>query len=113
MPANLQSLASIFALAGPDGKIILQNPAIGTLGGLSPTAYRGLGSFTFNMQASKAITISKDRNMTLRIRVDATNVLNKPIWGTPSLNIDSTTSFGLVTSASGTRSMQLGARLEF
>src|SRR5581483_3543094 len=113
MPASLQPLANLYALAGPDGKIILQNPVAGSLGGLSPTSYRGLGSFTFNMQLSKAITISQERGITLRVRADATNLLNKPIWGSPSLNIDSITGFGLITSATGNRSIQLGARVDF
>ncbi len=112
MPANLQSQSPLFAVQNAAGQIVLQNPALGTLGGLSPTAYRGLGTFTLNAQASKSILINKERGLTLKLRADAINMLNHPIWGTPSLNIDST-SFGLITSASGTRSVNVSARIEF
>jgi hypothetical protein len=112
LPSTLQSQSALFAVANASGQIILQNPALGTLGGLSPTAYRGLGTFTLNAQASKSILISKEHNFTLKLRADAINLLNHEIWGTPSLNIDST-SFGLITSASGTRSVNVSVRLEF
>jgi hypothetical protein len=39
-------------------------------------------------------------------------LLNKPIWGTPNLNIDST-SFGQITSASGNRNVNLTLRVTF
>jgi hypothetical protein len=112
MPANLQSLSSLYAIQGANGQILLQNPVPGSLGPLSPTSYRGLGTFTFNLQLSKAVTLSESHNITLRLRADALDLLNKPIWGTPNLNIDST-SFGQITSASGSRTIVLGARVEF
>jgi len=112
LPSSLQSQSALFAVQNAGGQTILQNPALGTLGGLSPTAYRGLGTFTLNAQASKSILISKEHNFTLKLRADAINLLNHEIWGTPSLNIDST-SFGLITSASGSRSVNVSVRLEF
>ncbi len=113
IPANLQSQSAMFAIAGPDGKVLIQNAAPGQMGTLSPTSWRGLGSFTFNLQASKIIRIIPERGVTLRLRADALNVLNKPIWGSPSLNINSTTGFGLITSATGSRTVALTARIEF
>ena len=112
MPANLQSQSALFAIQDSSGKIILQNPAPGSLGTLSPTSWRGLGSFTLNLQASKFVTLNRERNITMNFRADAINLLNHPIWGTPNLNIDST-SFGLITSATGTRSVNLTARITF
>lgn len=112
LPSNLQSLSSMYALKNANGQIILENPVPGSLGPLSPTAYRGLGSFTLNLQLSKAVTLNAERNITLRFRADALNLLNKPIWATPNLNIDST-SFGQITSATGNRNIVLGARIEF
>jgi hypothetical protein len=82
------------------------------LGPLSPSSYRGLGSFTFNAQLSKAVTLNQEHNVTLRLRADALNLLNHPIWGNPNLNIDST-SFGQITAASGNRTVVLGVRIEF
>jgi hypothetical protein len=112
LPSSLQSQSALFAVQNASGQIILQNPALGTLGGLSPTAYRGLGTFTFNAQASKSILISKEHNFTLKLRADAINLLNHEIWTTPSLNIDST-SFGLITAATGARTFNVSVRLEF
>jgi len=112
LPANLQNLSTLYAIQGANGQTLLANPVPGLLGSLSQSAWRGLGSFTLNMQLSKAVTISSEHNITLRVRADAINLLNRPIWGTPSLNIDST-SFGQITSATGNRSVVLGARLEF
>ena len=112
LPSSLQSQSALFALQNASGQVVLQNPYLGTLGGLSPTAYRGLGTFTFNAQLSKSILLLKERNLSLKFRADFINLLNTPIWGTPSLNIDST-SFGLITSASGNRTMMLTVRLEF
>jgi hypothetical protein len=112
LPSNLQSLSTLYAIQGANGQLLLQNPVPGSLGPLSPTSYRGLGTFTLNLQLSKAVTLSQERNITLRLRADALNLLNTPIWGTPNLNIDST-SFGQITSASGNRNVVLGARVEF
>ncbi len=56
--------------------------------------------------------MNRERNITVRLRADALNVLNKPIWNTPNLNIDST-SFGQITGATGNRNIVLGARVEF
>ena len=112
MPSNLQSLSTMYALQSSSGQVILSNPVPGLLGSLSQSSFRGLGTFTFNAQASKAVTINAERNITLRLRADAINLLNRPIWGTPNLNIDST-SFGQITTATGSRIVVLGARVEF
>jgi len=112
LPANLQNLSTLYAIRGANGQTLLANPVPGLLGSLSQSAWRGLGSFTLNMQLSKAVTISSEHNITLRVRADAISLLNRPIWGAPNLNIDST-SFGQITSATGNRSVVLGARLEF
>jgi hypothetical protein len=112
LPSSLQSLSALYAIQGPNGQTILQNPVPGSLGPLSPSSYRGLGSFTFNAQLSKAVTLNQEHNVTLRLRADALNLLNHPIWGNPNLNIDST-SFGQITAASGNRTVVLGVRIEF
>jgi hypothetical protein len=112
MPANLRSQSSLLAVQGANGQLLLENPAPGQLGTLSPTSYRGLGSFTLNLQLSKPITLSREKKITAILRADAINVLNRPIWGTPNLNIDST-SFGQITSSTGTRSVNLSARIRW
>jgi hypothetical protein len=112
MPSNLQSQSALYAIAGPNGNILVENPAPGTLGTESPSAFRGLGSFTLNLTAQKPVVLNAERNIVMIFRADAINLLNKPIWGTPNLNIDST-SFGQITSASGNRSVNLTLRVTF
>jgi hypothetical protein len=112
LPSNLQSLGPLFAIQGPNGNLLIENPPAGSLGSLSPTNFRGLGSFTLNLQVSKPVVLNKERNIVMIFRGDAINLLNKPIWGTPSLNIDSTT-FGQITSANGNRSVNLTVRVTF
>jgi hypothetical protein len=112
LPSNLQSLNSLFAIQGPSGNILVENPPPGSLGSLSPTNFRGLGSFTLNLQLSKPVVLNREKNIVMLFRADATNLLNKPIWGTPNLNIDST-SFGQITSASGNRNVNLTLRVTF
>jgi hypothetical protein len=112
MPASLQSLSALYAIQNASGQIVLQNPTPGALGTLNPTNFRGLGSFTMNLQFSKPVVINRERNIVATFRADAINLLNKPVWGTPNLNIDST-SFGQITSASGTRNVNLTLRVSF
>jgi hypothetical protein len=38
--------------------------------------------------------------------------LNKPVWGNPNLNIDNT-AFGQITTANGTRNVNLTARVRW
>jgi len=112
MPANLQSQSTLLAVANSSGNVLLQNPIPGQLGPLSPTNFRGLGTYTLNLELSKPITINRERNIQMIFRADAINLLNSPIWSTPTVNIDST-SFGLITSASGNRSVNLTVRVNF
>jgi hypothetical protein len=112
LPSNLQSLSTLYAIQNASGQIVLQNPAAGSLGTLSPTNFRGLGSFTLNLQVSKPVVLNREHNVIMTFRGDAINLLNKPIWGTPNLNIDST-SFGQITTATGNRSVNLTLRVTF
>jgi hypothetical protein len=112
MPSSLQSQSSLYAIAGPSGNILLENPVAGQLGPLSPTNFRGLGSYSFNVQVSKPVVLNRERNIQAIFRADFINILNKPIWSTPTTNIDST-SFGLITSASGNRSVNVTLRVTF
>ncbi|HUI56998.1 MAG TPA: hypothetical protein VLY04_18615, partial [Bryobacteraceae bacterium] len=112
LPSNLQSQSSLFAIAGPNGNIILQNQIAGLAGPLSPFSFRGLGTYTFNLELSKPVVLNTERDIQMIFRADIINVLNSPIWSTPNLNIDST-SFGLITSASGNRSVNLTLRVTF
>ncbi len=112
LPSNLQSLSTLLAIKGPNGQIAVQNPLLGTIGGTNQTIYRGLGSYTFNMQLSKSILLNKEHNIRMTVRADAINLLNSPIWSTPSLSINSA-SFGQITGAGGARNVVLGVRVDF
>jgi hypothetical protein len=112
LPSNLQSLSTLYAIQNASGQIVLQNPAAGSLGTLSPTNFRALGSFTLNLQVSKPIVLNREHNVIMTFRGDAINLLNKPIWGTPNLNIDNT-AFGQITTATGNRSVNLTLRVAF
>jgi hypothetical protein len=50
--------------------------------------------------------------MNLQFRAEFFNALNKPQFDAPNGNVTAT-NFGAITSASGTRSIQLGVRLSF
>ena len=108
---SLQSQSTLFALQGPNG-IVVQNPIPGTIGGTDPTMIRGLGSFEWDAAVYKTVLVNQEHNVRLTVRGDALNLLNHPIWNSPSFNINST-SFGLITGAGGTRNFVLGARVDF
>jgi hypothetical protein len=61
-------------------------------------------------------TIAKNFNIAasrrLQIRTDFFSILNKRNWGNPVTAINAT-DFGRITSATGNRTMQVGARLSF
>jgi len=46
------------------------------------------------------------------VRADVINLLNKPQWGNPNTSINST-SFGRITTATGTRTITFNARFDF
>ena len=73
LPANLQSQSSLFSIQGPNGNLLLENPSPGMIGGLSPTNYRGLGTFTFNLTASKSVTLNSEHKVIMKFRADAIN----------------------------------------
>jgi len=46
------------------------------------------------------------------MRADVVNILNTPQWANPNMDINSG-SFGRITSATGTRTVTLNARIDF
>jgi len=111
LPANLQNQSPLLAISGPNG-FLVEHPLPGQAGSLSPTNYRGLGTYTFNLEVSKPVVLNYEHNIQMIFRADAINILNSPIWNTPNMNIDST-SFGLITGAGGNRSVNLTLRVTF
>ncbi len=94
------------------GNIILQNPQPGKTGtlGLSLSGIEGPGRLGFDMALEKRIRFAETK--TFRIRADALNVLNRPIFANPTTDINSA-SFGRIISAEGARTITINARVEF
>jgi hypothetical protein len=94
-------------------QIVLQNPQPGTRGTLGQRAAYLPGTWRFDANMRKAFTVAESK--TLEFRVDASNVFNHPEPGTPNLNINSTTAFGLISgnAAKNTLHRQFQAQLRF
>jgi hypothetical protein len=109
---GLQTACTLGALTDSQGNILLQSAAPGTLGNLGDNWITGPGSFRFDMSASKTVRINETK--TVEFRIDARNVLNHPILGNPSLDINSA-NFGQIAAdgVSGTRNFQALLRLNF
>jgi hypothetical protein len=90
----------------------MQNSGPGQLGHMPfyLPGVSGPGTLLFNMAATKTIKITEGKTFTLR--ADAVNVLNKPQWGNPSTSFNGT-SFGRITSALGSRTVTMNARIDF
>lgn len=74
---------------------------------------RGFGSWNLNGALGKTTVVTEKMNLIYSLQVF--NVTNHPIWNTPSLNLFGTgpANFGVLTSKSGNRTMEMGLRLEF
>ncbi|MFB3905063.1 MAG: carboxypeptidase regulatory-like domain-containing protein [Acidobacteriota bacterium] len=72
---------------------------------------RGPGSWNLNLSALKNMSITED--VKFQLRVDATNATNSPHWGDPGTDMSNASTFGVIRSGGGGRSMQVGARLTF
>ena len=94
------------------GNIVLKNPEPGTTGNtpINMPGITGPASLGLDMALSKKVRIGENRSFTFR--TDAINILNRPIWGNPNLNINSTT-FGRITTATGNRTITFNARIDF
>jgi hypothetical protein len=109
---GLQTACTLGALADSQGRILLQTPAPGTLGNLGDNWLTGPGSFRFDMSLSKTVRIRETKSV--QFRVDARNILNHPILGNPSLDINSA-NFGQIApdGVTGTRNFQAQLRFSF
>lgn len=85
-------------------------PAAGTFGGAGRNSIRGPGQFNVNMGLTKNVTLKDARG--LSIRIQATNVLNRPQFSAIDTVVNSPT-FGRVISVRPMRSVQLVARVRF
>jgi len=98
------------AIADGQGNLMLVNQAPGQLGTLGQRWIEGPGFVGFDANLIKRVRI--DERKEFEFRLDAINVLNRPNFGVPQLDINNT-SFGRITTATGARSFIVNARVSF
>jgi hypothetical protein len=107
---GLNNQYNLFAIADAQGSPVLVNPVAGQAGNLGRNILEGPGRLTLDANLIKRIRVDEARE--LELRVDSTNILNRPNFGNPTTNINST-DFGRITTASGARRFTVSARLNF
>jgi hypothetical protein len=113
IPASLQSLSTLKAIAGSNGQPLLVNPLPGVLGSLGQSPFRGPGSKNLNVNLIKRIRINE--RFTAQIGASALNVTNTPTFANPTTAINST-AFGRIAATAGYqpwRLVVLQARFNF
>jgi hypothetical protein len=70
----------------------------------------GPKNISLDMNLAKKVKLSESKEFELR--VDAVNILNHPNFGNPNLNMNGTT-FGRITTATGSRSFVVNTRVNF
>ena len=109
----LNALSGAFsnkAITDSEKRLLLVNPAPGQVGNLGLRWIEGPALLGLDMDLIKRVRITESKEFELR--VDSVNVLNRPQWGDPVVNLNSS-SFGRITSATGTRRFVINARLNF
>lgn len=109
-PDSLEDHVDLWQIVDSSGNVVLRSPKPGTTGSLGTGWLTGPGRLGLDVAMSKSIQIREGTRFT--IRMDAINVLNKPQWGNPNLNMFSN-NFGRITNASGARTFTLNARIDF
>jgi hypothetical protein len=71
---------------------------LGTFGNISRNAFRGIPAYNVDAQISRIFPIYERIAMTLRL--EAFNVINHPNFGNPATSLNTTTTFGQVSSTS-------------
>ncbi|MEJ2112077.1 MAG: hypothetical protein P8Z37_19645, partial [Acidobacteriota bacterium] len=110
--SSLQSYCNFRAVYDTvNEEFVLLNPLPGHRGTLGYNSFRDLGRWNVDMSASKGVSLKE--GVDFRFRVDISNIFNHPRPGTPSMNINSSTPIGQVSSKSGNRTLQLMMRIDF
>src|SRR5205085_4739227 len=66
-----------------------------------------------NLSASLIKRVRVNERLNLDARLDASGLTNTPNWGSPGTNMKDLSTFGVITSAGGSRTMQLALRAVF
>jgi hypothetical protein len=85
-------------------------PAPGTFGNAERNSIIGPPGYQLNAALSRDVTLGRTRALT--IRVDASNVLNRPMWGAIDTVVNSPT-FGQVLSVRSMRTVGINLRFRF
>jgi hypothetical protein len=94
------------------GAILFQNPKPGTRGNVGRQTMSLPGDWSFDAAMSKVLRVTESKSF--QIRLDATNILNHPGVGSPSLDINSLNAFGLINAKDGSKREFRGSlRLSF
>ena len=70
---------------------------------------RNFWNLSENVSLAKSSKITKDVKVDLRL--EAFNILNRVVWGTPGTNFSNSTTFGVISTANSPRRMQLALKL--
>ena len=111
--ASLTNFCTLQAITdAKTGAILYQNPTPGNRGTAGRQTINLPGSWSFDAAMSKSVHLAESR--TLQVRLDATNILNHPGITSPTLDINSTNNFGLITAKDGSkREFKASMRLTF
>ncbi len=93
-----------------DTTAFTQPTAPGVYGNTGINIYSGPGNF--NLDASLFRSVPLKDQISLRFRLDAFHATNTPNFSNPSTAVDST-SFGIISGASGSRVVQLAGEIQF
>jgi len=107
--ANLCTLSAI--VDNKTGQVVLQNPKPGMRGTLGQNVIEQPGTWTFDAGMGKKFKIDESKAFTFRI--DGSNIFNHPQPANPTLDINSATPFGNISTKAGVRTFQGQLRLEF
>ena len=96
----------------PDQLAKFSNPGMGEIGNTGRNFFRSPGGWGIDASILKRTQINERFN--LELRADMTNALNHPMFGAPTATLSSTI-FGRIrdTVISGSRKIQLGAKINF
>jgi hypothetical protein len=114
--SSLNGLSGSFsnkAVTDSQGRLLLVNPAPGTLGTLGLKWIDGPPALGMDVNLIKRVRITESKEF--EFRIDVSNVLNHPNFDNPDTNINST-SFGRISSMAGNpgnRRFTLNLRLNF